>query len=191
MQLFPEEESDQFFISSHSPQLWTLEDFCPVGRHRCERSTPTCLLLDHVVEVNRITSKKVLTAMFSIFLGSQNHNWKEKYSWFNCLSSDFYKKEVFTKFQFISYQHSETQCFLLHLLFLLEFKNWPSVSFSLFLTIISRVVRHPDSGWKLSETGEEVAGRRHFMGQIRHLRGVRRSTKRLRLSPADKHASPA
>ena len=56
------------------------------------------------------------------------------------------------------------------------------------LTIISRVVRHPDSRWKLSETGEELAGRRHFMGQIRHLRGVRRSTKRLRLSPADGRA---
>ena len=72
--------------------------------------------------------------------------------------------------------------------------DWGPCVFPLFfssLTIISRVVRHPDSRWKLSETGEELAGRRHFMGQIRHLRGVRRSTKRLRLSPADKPDSPA
>ena len=94
------------------------------------------------------------------------------------------------KYESIFYQRSKTQCFLLRLLFLLEFKNVSFVcvfkyfSFSsFFLTIISRVVRHPDRGWKLSETGEELAGRRHFMGQIRHLRGVRRSTKRLRLSP--------
>ena len=130
--------------------------------------------------------------MFSIFIWFTKPQLKRKVFLVQLPFFRFLReKEVFTKFQFISYQHSETQCFLLHLLFLLEFKNWPSVSFSLFLTIISRVVRHPDSGWKLSETGEEVAGRRHFMGQIRHLRGVRRSTKRLRLSPADKPASSA
>ena len=55
-----------------------------------------------------------------------------------------------------------------------------------FLTIISRVVRHPDSGWTLSETGEEQAGLRHFMGQIRHLAGRRRSTERLQLSHVDR-----
>ena len=134
--------------------------------------------------------------MFSIFIWFTKPQLKRKVFLVQLPFFRFLReKEVFTKFQFISYQHLETQCFLLHLLFLLEFKNWPSVSFFsffyFFLTIISRVVRHPDSGWKLSETGEEVAGRRHFMGQIRHLRGVRRSTKRLRLSPADKHASPA
>ena len=102
------------------------------------------------------------------------------------------------KYESIFYQRSKTQCFLLRLLFLLEFKNVSFVcvfkyfSFSsFFLTIISRVVRHPDRGWKLSETGEELAGRRRFMGQIRHLRGVRRSTKRLRLSSPDEPHSPA
>ena len=65
---------------------------------------------------------------------------------------------------------------------------WKLTFWSIFflLTIISRVVRHPDSGWTLSETGEEQAGLRHFMGQIRHLAGRRRSTKRLQLSHVDR-----
>ena len=88
----------------------------------------------------------------------------------------------------VDYQRSESQRFLLPL-FLLEDQSFHEVLvFFVFhcLTIISRVVCHPDSGWNLSETGEEVAGRSRFMGKIRHLRGVRRSTKRLRLSPLHK-----
>ena len=89
----------------------------------------------------------------------------------------------------VDYQRSGSRRFLLPL-FLLEHQSFHEalvfLCLSYCLTIISRVVRHPDSGWNLSETGEEVAGRSRFMGKIRHLRGVRRSTKRLRLSPLHK-----